>query len=331
MSYMEIKALPVGNFLKYFRIDDKPFMYPIPLKCTAHLDSQEWRLNGNMAGCGHFNFYKQHVVGLLFGKFTNVSNVKSIEMHCSGDTIFKMDNPEKDTEMPLPFKFFYIDGAMFSTVYFRFNLDLDLDLDLDLESGSGLIPTINLSAIPVYTDDHLLYSRLLQFPRYQEIPRENRTSVEGEYLVFTGGTLGKCNQNYLANKLSLKLEREHPFSVTYNTKKYYSHLTPTTDPGKLIIALYSWNLNDVIAKFPQDKIIKLAHFEMSTAPPAKDLVIVTEALHEFQQIAHANHSEIGNIRKYTYYTEEQERLNKQLSDNHLNEKWELYTQLASIS
>ena len=95
------------------------------------------------------------------------------------------------------------------------------------------------------------------------------------------------------------------------------------------MAVYSWNLNDVISKFPPQKILsKIPDFQIQTAPPAKDLIIAADALEEFKRIAKENDSSIGYIRKITYYTDEQKAINVQITKERKYRKIELYKKIT---
>lgn len=285
----------------------------------------------------HDIFYKMFggVKGLLQAKFTNTSNVKRIAFHAGNDIQFVITNHDKESEMKFPFSLFYIDGSMYSTTAFYFEL-FDPKTDCDLK----------LSAIPMYLNEKEYHiSNIYGFCYYYEIPainspkclRSGMSEYEYEddqaYMILRCGII-QCDSKSTLDHQTEKLKTETPMSFRMWTKsggevEINTHKAPTVDPTKLIIAVYSNKLDEVISKFPQDKILKKSEFTMATYPPAKDMTIMSDALADFEKIAEENNSKIGYIRKYTYYTDEQKRINEDISEKKKNHKWELYQKLIA--
>jgi hypothetical protein len=272
-----------------------------------------------------FSGFFGDVRGLLSPKFTNTSNVKRIIFHSKGSDIFKIENFEKKSEMNFPFSSFYMDGTMYAASYFYFEL-----------FDPNIISDIELTSIPMFLDETKWWvTELLGLDWFIKIPEENRVvnnDEKKEYMIITTGMVCLVDESIIIKPEILKPER--PFSLTIWTRKNGTakinsqHQNPTIDPNKLIVALYSWNLDEVISKFPQSKILeKVSDFELSTAPPAKDLVIASDALEEFKKIAKENDSSIGYIREYSYYTDEQKAANDKISNDSAIKQFNLYQTL----
>ena len=121
-------------------------------------------ISQNKNTSNNFSAVYGNVIGLSNAKFLNTESVKRIVYACNGQIIFEMKNLNKDSEISFPIPFFSLNGTMFGTSLFYFEVEID-DFNNDLQ----------ISEIPMFLNHkEFCISDILSLCWFEKIPHSSQ-------------------------------------------------------------------------------------------------------------------------------------------------------------